>query len=272
MITITKGIPIICIYKITSPSNKVYIGQTVNLYQRVANYKGLHTKGQSGIFSSLNKYGVDNHKLEILLQFEEDSYTQEHLDYAECFYMAHYRLMGYKLMNLREGGGSHGKMGEVSRKKMSESAKKRYERDGPPKHEVTEETRRKISEAQRGRKQSPETILKRAQALRGRKQNREAVEKTRLANIGKIVKQETRDKIGNANRGMNNGNARPVVQLNKTGVYVREWNFIKEASTTLGLIGAHITEICRGSKRRLTTGGFKWMYKEDYEKLNREQI
>ena len=34
------------IYKIISPTNRVYIGQGINLYDRLVKYKNLQSKGQ----------------------------------------------------------------------------------------------------------------------------------------------------------------------------------------------------------------------------------
>lgn len=55
------------IYKITSPSGKVYIGQTINVYKRWEyDYKPLNCKGQPKLLNSLKKYGYEAHKFEVL--------------------------------------------------------------------------------------------------------------------------------------------------------------------------------------------------------------
>jgi len=55
------------IYKITSPSNKVYIGQSLNIEERKKHYIRINTvKGQPKIFNSLQKYGWDKHNFDIL--------------------------------------------------------------------------------------------------------------------------------------------------------------------------------------------------------------
>jgi predicted GIY-YIG superfamily endonuclease len=46
-----------CIYKITSPSEKVYIGQSRNIQRRVKNYKRIDCKQQTILYNSINKYG-----------------------------------------------------------------------------------------------------------------------------------------------------------------------------------------------------------------------
>jgi hypothetical protein len=54
------------IYKLTSPSGKVYIGQTKNIKNRFNQYKNKHTETQPKLHNSLCKYGFDLHKKEII--------------------------------------------------------------------------------------------------------------------------------------------------------------------------------------------------------------
>lgn len=54
------------IYKITSPNDKVYIGQSINIEKRFNDYKLLRSNRQILLHRSLLKYGVENHKFEIL--------------------------------------------------------------------------------------------------------------------------------------------------------------------------------------------------------------
>lgn len=55
-------IKIIGIYKITSPSGKIYIGQSRDLDKRLKSYKcgSSKTKGQPKLYNSFEKYGIDN--------------------------------------------------------------------------------------------------------------------------------------------------------------------------------------------------------------------
>lgn len=68
MINTTKQDPIIGIYKITSPSGRIYIGQSKDVnYRWYKSYKVLSkVKGQPKIYNSLKKYGWEAHKFEIL--------------------------------------------------------------------------------------------------------------------------------------------------------------------------------------------------------------
>lgn len=55
------------IYKITSPSNRIYIGQSIRLEERLLEYtKQKNCDRQPKLFNSFIKYGIENHKIEIL--------------------------------------------------------------------------------------------------------------------------------------------------------------------------------------------------------------
>lgn len=56
------------IYKITSPSNRIYIGQSVNIKIRFNTYKNLKCNSQPKIYKSFLKYGFEKHNFEIIEQ------------------------------------------------------------------------------------------------------------------------------------------------------------------------------------------------------------
>ena len=61
------------IYKITSPSNRIYIGQSIRLEERLLEYKKQkNCSGQPKVFNSFLKYGVKNHKFEIIEECSAD--------------------------------------------------------------------------------------------------------------------------------------------------------------------------------------------------------
>jgi group I intron endonuclease len=75
------------IYKITSPTNKVYIGQSTNIERRFKNYKSIsQTKGQVMLHNSFKKHGIDNHIFEVIeeccveLLNERERYYQDFYD------------------------------------------------------------------------------------------------------------------------------------------------------------------------------------------------
>ena len=53
-----------CIYKLTSPSGKIYIGQTQCLYKRFQDYR--KPKANEYLMKAILKYGLENITVEIL--------------------------------------------------------------------------------------------------------------------------------------------------------------------------------------------------------------
>lgn len=112
------------IYKITSPSGRVYIGVTSNFNKRMSHYKRHNIKGQPKLFSSFSKYGFINHKVHIVEEFESD------MDYAlgrEMFWIRSYMSNAIKWkdgegLNLTDGGqGTIGwRASDEHKKKLSE--------------------------------------------------------------------------------------------------------------------------------------------------------
>lgn len=59
------------IYKITSPTNKIYIGQSLSIDKRFKDYKRiLNSKGQIRLHRSFLKHGIHNHKFEAICECE----------------------------------------------------------------------------------------------------------------------------------------------------------------------------------------------------------
>jgi group I intron endonuclease len=54
------------IYKITSPTGKIYIGQSSNIDRRMIEHKYNSKTKNLKLYSSLRKYGIENHKIEVL--------------------------------------------------------------------------------------------------------------------------------------------------------------------------------------------------------------
>lgn len=106
------------IYRIISPSNKVYIGQTWDYNSRIRKYRTLHCSKQPKLYNSLKKYGYKNHVFSIIHELPIDI-TQDILDNYECLYINQYKECGIELLNLREGGNSRGKHSDESKKRMS---------------------------------------------------------------------------------------------------------------------------------------------------------
>lgn len=157
------------IYKITSPSGKIYIGQTINLDKRKTKYKNLHCKGQNKIYNSLIKYGWDNHLFEVIDQFEYKD-NKQFLNEREIFWVEFYDSYNNGL-NLTMGGDNN--IGKI----------------------ISEETREKLRKSSTNKKHTEETKEKIRIANKGRKLSVDIKEKIQIANIGKVLSDVTKEKI-----------------------------------------------------------------------------
>lgn len=179
----------VIIYKIESPSGKVYIGQTWNYKKRVSTYKNVSCKNQPKLYNSFLKYGVDNHSFMIVHELPEDI-NQDIIDAYEQLYIDQYRDCSIELMNIREAGsrGKHslesvekmrqGNIGKIIplevREKMSKRMKGNKIRLGKS---MSEETKLKMSISRKGKVRSEETRLKMSLAAKGKKKSPEHVKK-----------------------------------------------------------------------------------------------
>lgn len=133
------------IYKLESPSGKVYIGKTFNLKERISAYKYLKCKRQQYIYNSLVKYGFSGHDFTILYEGEN---TLIELNELEIFFIGHFDSFhgnNDNGMNLTLGGeGGFGVVFSAERrKKISDANKNRTYK----KH--TEKSKKLISDSRK---------------------------------------------------------------------------------------------------------------------------
>jgi len=219
-----------CIYKITSPNNNIYIGQTINLVRRIYWYRSCHKKGGSGIINSILKYGFDAHKIEIIHELPVDI-SKRKIDEYEIFCISQYKESGAKMLNIRDGG-SHGRHSEDTKRKIGELKKGNKNNLGKKRTEETkarmkvsqqnrlrgkihfntgskrtEESKKKMSDSQKMYGISPERRLKMSigisAGLMGRKVSDVTKEKLRQANIGKKASYESKLKMKLSDRESN---------------------------------------------------------------------
>ena len=163
------------IYKITSPTKKIYIGQSVNIEKRIEKYKGAHCKSQPILYSSLKKYGWINHKLEILCSCEISE-----LNDKERYYQDLHNAMSVNGLNCR-----------LTTTK---------DKSGLSSEQTKAKQRISMKGLLLGKKQSREQIEKRIKSLTGKKRTKE--HKIHSSNIklgylnpmfGKKVKESSKD-------------------------------------------------------------------------------
>ena len=100
------------IYKITSPTGKIYIGQSTNIENRKYYYSSVKCDKQHKLYNSLQKHGWEQHIFEII---EECSLDQ--LNEREIYWGLYYDVLGENGLNLRLGD-ANGLCSEETKKKI----------------------------------------------------------------------------------------------------------------------------------------------------------
>jgi len=162
MINISQGSPIIGIYKIVSPSGKVYIGQSVNVKKRWCSYDE-RTAGPH-LINSFNKYGFDNHIFEIIEECSIEQLNERETYWKQCeLDKVNGDFSKVLFCELYDNGA--GPRSEQIKEKISKSntGKKR-----------TEECKRKISNFQKGRPKPEGYSEKLSKILTGKTRSEEA--------------------------------------------------------------------------------------------------
>lgn len=238
-----------CVYKHTSPSQKVYIGIT----KQSANGRwrnGFGYQSSPHFWNAIQKYGWDSFRHEVLsvdLSAEEACEEERRL-IAE--YMATDRRFGY---NEKSGGQTGSFLNDEARKRVSESLKRFYA-DHP-------EERVAISERVTGYHHTDEAKAKMSAAKKGRTftQTPEWRRHIGEANKAKIADDpEYYERISNHCRENGAKAAKSVIQMDMDGNEISRFGSAHEAERETGIRNGNIGRCCRGCAR--SAGGYKWRY------------
>lgn len=120
---------IVGIYKITSPTGRIYIGQSINILSRFKRYRDLNCVCQRKLHRSLLKYGWRTHSFKIIHELPIDT-ERVILDTYEQIYIEAYKIGGFKMLNIKEGG-SNGSSSMETRKRQSLALKGRIIKELP---------------------------------------------------------------------------------------------------------------------------------------------
>lgn len=218
---------LIGIYKITSPSNRVYIGQSVDILHRFKTYKRMYSKNQhqTKLHRSFLKYGVINHSFEILeiCQLEE-------LNTKERYYQEFYDVLNGGLnCNLTKTNDKSGKVSKETILKMSKASKGNQHWKGK-KH--TEETKQKIRLSRIGSKYSDEVNKK----------------KGRKGRVGPLKGLYSKEHPA----------SKTVIQYDLSGEFIKKWDSLADVKRDLGFNITNISSCCNGKLKK--SNGFIWKY------------
>lgn len=176
------------VYKYTSPSGKIYIGQTSQTIKGRAGKEGQKYCDSPLFYNAIQKYGYDNFTVEVL----KDNLTLQESNYWEKYYIEKFNSnntqYGY---NLTSGGDAKYNISDITKEKMRQShlglkhtqiTKEKISKIHKNK-KLSEETKNKISNTRKERKiPSP---------MKGRKHTEETKQKISESNGKKVYCQET---------------------------------------------------------------------------------
>lgn len=238
------------IYKITSPSGKVYIGSSMNIKKRFDTYKRMHHKNQIHLYRSMLKYGTDTHNFEVIVECD----FKDLFYFERCFqeiYNSVDKGLNCEYVNTNEKPKLRSE--EVRKKisksktgfKHSENAKikiSNYAKNRP------QEVRDKIGEKHKGKRISDETKLKMS-----------------LAELGKKHSNETKLKISLNNRKPMLGKISPfrksIMQFNLKGEFLNKFESLTSAELKTNTSRSCIRKCC--NKKLKTANKFIWRWIKD---------
>jgi group I intron endonuclease len=223
------------IYKITSPNNKIYIGQTLNWYKRKSDYKYKKFKQQIKLWNNCSFYNWSPEDTFEIIEECLCGYKKEFLNEREKFWISFYNSFKNGL-NCNEGG--HGNLG----------------------CEFSLESREKMSKSKMGIKHDSERNKRKSERMKGYTHSEKSklkMSESKLANMSELIKEKIRIGLkGNVNGIGNKGNSKKIICITNGLIY----NSIKEATVSLGLQSSNIINVCKNKTTH--TGGYKFKYYE----------
>lgn len=227
---------ICCVYKITSPSGKIYIGSTIDFKKRIKHYRLGDCKAQTKLYNSFLKYGFINHKIEILEECAIDSMYEKERIYGDS-----YEVMSNNGLNLSlPGYGTVSALiSDETREKMKKSQTKEKNNFYGRKH--TEESLAKMRAAHLNK--SKETLQRMREAQLGRKASPEAKLKMSISQKGRTHSDQTKIKMRDSCKKTK------LVLCIYTGIF---YNGTKEAALSIGIDHRNLSKKLLGIRKNDT--------------------
>lgn len=260
--------------------NKVYIGQSININNRLANHKSdlKHNRHHNTYLQhAYNKYGVENFEFSIICECD-----MKELDKLEKYYILEVynsvdRNNGYN----RESGGNLRKIvSQETREKISKAGKERFKNPD----EIEKNRKRQLK-----RFENPEERVKMKIAQKKRYEDPIECIKDSEARLKFYASEDGQQWIKNYKETMSkywndecwkekmimSSKAKSIVQLTLDMKLIKIW--LSEKQITRELKGFYRNNIhnCLVSSYGFYGNGYKnfiWLYQENYEKLSQKQI
>lgn len=212
------------IYKITSPSNKIYIGQSINIEKRWEghkNYTGIGPK----LKNSYNSHGFENHIREIIEECNIDQLNEREI-YWKQYYINEYGWEKVLFCEIYDAGG------------------------GPK----SQETKTKQSISQKQNLSRPEIVEKRKIKCKIAA-NKPGVQEKAVANTDWVKRELNRMKSMDYSKLK-----KPLIQYDLNGNFIKEWEGFIDIKKELNYDSSLIRKCCRNLQK--TAYGFIWKYKD----------
>jgi len=190
------------IYKITSPTNKIYIGQSIDIENRFTKYKSLDCKKQVRLYNSLKKYGFDKHKFEIILECNLTELNDNERYYQDLYKCISKNGLNCKLTKSNDKSGL-----------LSEETKINLSKGHWTKREFSQEIKSKISRKLLGSIASKETLKK-------------MIDNNPKFWLGKNFSQEHKNNLSLAKNGKQSNCSRIIIDI-ENGIFYKS---LREAS------------------------------------------
>lgn len=221
---------IACVYTITCiPTNKIYVGFTTDYLTRLRTHS---TRLNCGVHPNLHlqqafiKYGKSNFIIEILEEYpEEILVAMEH--YWGTTLNTHNNKVGFNILPTHP---------------YKENAR------------MAEESKLKISKANKGKKHSEKSKALMSSSRKGKKQSEKHVENRMFAHRGARRTLETRTKMSN------NRPKKAINQYDLEGNLIKKWKNINEIVTNLNINSSGLYKCLIDSSNK--SNGFKWKYND----------
>ena len=267
-----------CVYIHISPSNKSYIGITCgapeNRWQNGLGYLKKSKYGeykQPAIARAIVKYGWDNFEHIIWAEGLTKEQACKYERMLIALFNTQNRDYGYNIRNGGTDGGFGRETSELTKQRLSESHKGKVSPNKGKKfsdeHRKNLKTafanstkrgddwKRQLSESNKGKKRSEESIARMIEKLKGHQVSEETRRKISEANTGRIIDKEWAKKLGDAHR--------------KECIICVETGIIYECAYTIEVkLGIkNVRRACDPGSGRHTAGGYHWRYatKEEIE-------
>lgn len=240
-------IGIYCITNIVN--NKKYIGQSVDVVDRLAHHKSAlrnHRHANSYLQYSWDKYGSENFTFEILTTCHEDDLDEQEQRFIRSYHTMD-RRYGY---NFESGGSKNKHVSAESRQKMSEKKKGKYAGANNPMYgksiPCSEERKKMLSQKMSG---SGNPMYGVHQTISDEQKQKESEMFSGAGNpfFGKHHTEDAKKKMSESHKKT------PVICV-ETG---QKYDSVNEAQRETGI---HSGSIARACKRGLTAGGYHWQY------------